>query len=256
MSRKHCRFIHDGEPVWGLIDGDDITLIAGDLLGEHTLTSKKVTFSDVRLLAPVTPTKIICVGRNYLAHVKERTNSDDIPQEPVLFTKPLTSLIGPEDGIVYPPLSERVDYEGEIGVVIGSRCTHVSEVEAPGYIFGCTCVNDVTARDLQNKDLQWTRAKGFDTFCPVGPFLVTDLDYLNLNVTTRLNGEQKQSSNSVNMIFSIPWLVSYISQAITLMPGDLLATGTPAGIGPMQIGDIIEVEVEGVGILKNRVVKQ
>lgn len=256
MSEKYCRFDHDGVPTWGLVDGDRVRIINGQLFGEHAATDTFVTLKETKLLAPVTPTKIICVGRNYLAHVKERTNSDDVPQEPVLFTKFLTSLIGPEDGIVYPPLSERVDYEGEIGIVISKKCTRVSEADAPDYIFGCTCVNDVTARDLQKKDLQWTRAKGFDTFCPVGPYLVTDLDYQNLGVVTRLNGEQKQSSNSVNMIFSIPWLISYISQAITLMPGDLLATGTPAGIGPMQPGDISEIEVEGVGILKNRVVKQ
>ncbi|TFH57977.1 MAG: FAA hydrolase family protein, partial [Candidatus Zixiibacteriota bacterium] len=220
-----------------------------------SITDHKVDLVGTKLLAPVTPSKIVCVGLNYADHVKESQSSNVVPKEPVLFMKPLTALIGPEETIVAPPQSQRVDYEGEIGVVIGARCKDLSPEEITKNIFGVTCVNDVTARDLQKKDLQWTRGKGFDTFCPAGPYLVTDLDYKNLNVTSRLNGETRQTSNSRNMIFSIAELIGFINNIMTLLPGDLIATGTPEGVGPMKNGDIIEVEVEGVGVLRNRVMR-
>lgn len=255
MTKKYCRFEHENRPVWGELEGEKIRIIEGDLFADHRVTDSTLPLSGARLLAPVTPTKIICVGLNYREHVKESKTADKVPDEPVLFTKPLTSLIAPKDEIIYPPQSERVDYEGEIGVVIGSLCTRVPASEAAAHVFGCTCVNDVTARDLQRKDIQWTRAKGFDTFCPVGPYLVTGLEFQKLDLCSRLNGEVRQKGNSSDMIFTIPWLISYISAAITLMPGDLLVTGTPQGIGPMQPGDVVEVEVQGVGVLKNRVAK-
>jgi 2-keto-4-pentenoate hydratase/2-oxohepta-3-ene-1,7-dioic acid hydratase in catechol pathway len=245
--------MHDAKPVWGLISDETIQILEGNLFGQFSITDHIVSLIGTKLLPPVTPTKIVCVGLNYADHVKESQSSNVVPQEPVLFMKPLTALIGPEETIVAPPQSQRVDYEGEIGVVIGARCKDLSPEEVEKHIFGVTCVNDVTARDLQKKDLQWTRGKGFDTFCPVGPYLVTGLDCKNLNVTSRLNGETRQTSNSRHMIFSIAELISYINHIMTLLPGDLIATGTPEGVGPMKNGDIIEVEVEGVGILRNRV---
>jgi 2-keto-4-pentenoate hydratase/2-oxohepta-3-ene-1,7-dioic acid hydratase in catechol pathway len=245
--------MHEGKPVWGLISDETIQILEGDLFGQFSITDRKVALIGSKLLPPVTPSKIICVGLNYVDHVKESQSSNVVPQEPVLFMKPLTSLIGPEEPIIAPPQSQRVDYEGEIGVVIGTRCKGFSPEEIAKNIFGVTCVNDVTARDLQKKDLQWTRGKGFDTFCPAGPYLVTGLDLKNLNVTSRLNGETRQSSNSRNMIFSIAELISFINDIMTLLPGDLIATGTPEGVGPMKNGDVVEVEVEGVGVLRNQV---
>lgn len=251
MIEKYCRVMSENRPSWGVVVADRIEIIDGDLFGEHCPTGKSIPLATAKLLAPATPTKIVCVGLNYADHVKESQSSNVIPQEPVLFMKPLTALIGLDDTIISPRSSQRVDYEGEIGVVIGSRCSHLAPKEIASHIFGVTCVNDVTARDLQKKDLQWTRGKGFDTFCPAGPLLVTGLDYLNLNVTSRLNGETKQSSNSRNMIFTIPELISFINNIMALLPGDLIVTGTPEGVGAMQDGDVVEVEVEGVGILRN-----
>ncbi len=251
MSKKFCRIAVDGKPTWGLVEGDQIVIIEGDLFSTHTVTKKTVPLAGARLLAPVTPTKIVCVGLNYADHVKESQSANAIPEEPVTFMKPLTALIGPEDTIRMPLASKRVDYEGEIGVVIAKTCRKLSPEQIAENIFGVTCVNDVTARDLQKKDVQWTRGKGFDTFCPVGPYLVTDLDYLSLNVSSRLNGETRQSSNSKNMIFAIPQLISFMNHVMTLNPGDLIVTGTPEGVGPMSDGATVEVEVEGIGILRN-----
>jgi 2-keto-4-pentenoate hydratase/2-oxohepta-3-ene-1,7-dioic acid hydratase in catechol pathway len=252
-TSKYCRLMHEGKSVWGLISEETIQILEGNLFDQFSITDRKVALIGSKLLPPVTPSKIVCVGLNYADHVKESQSSNVVPQEPVLFMKPLTALIGPEDKIISPPQSQRVDYEGEIGVVIGKRCKGLSPEEVAKNIFGVTCVNDVTARDLQKKDLQWTRGKGFDTFCPAGPYLVTGLDLMNLNVTSRLNGETRQSSNSRNMIFSITELISFINEIMTLLPGDLIATGTPEGVGPMKSGDVVEVEVEGVGILRNQV---
>ncbi|MGB5105447.1 MAG: fumarylacetoacetate hydrolase family protein [Candidatus Zixiibacteriota bacterium] len=251
MIRKYCRIAVDGEPTWGIIDGDNIATIEGDLLGKHAVTRRTVPLAGAKLLAPVTPTKIVCVGLNYADHVKESQSANAIPEEPVTFMKPLTAIIGPEDTIRMPLASKRVDYEGEIGVVLSRTCRKLSPEQIAENIFGITCVNDVTARDLQKKDVQWTRGKGFDTFCPVGPYLVTGLDCLALNVTSRLNGTTRQSSNSRNMIFSIPQLISFMNHVMTLNAGDLIVTGTPEGVGPMSDGDTVEIEVEGVGILRN-----
>ncbi len=251
MTNKYCRVAHQGTAHWGLVEGDQIRLIAGDLLAEHRVTDDRLPLNSTKLLSPVTPTKIVCVGLNYADHVKESQSANAIPEEPVTFMKPLTALIGPEDKIMLPTASKRVDYEGEIGIVIARTCHKLSPEEVRENIFGVTCVNDVTARDLQKKDVQWTRGKGFNTFCPVGPYLVTGLDYTELNVTSRLNGETRQSSNSRHMIFPIPELISFMCHVMTLNPGDLIVTGTPEGVGPMKDGDIVEVEVEGVGILRN-----
>lgn len=251
MSKRYCRIAIDGQPTWGLVEGDQIVIIEGDIFSRYSVSKRIIPLAGTRLLAPVTPTKIVCVGLNYADHVKESQSANAIPEEPVTFMKPLTALVGPEDTIRMPLASRRVDYEGEIGIVIAKTCRKLSPEQVSNNIFGVTCVNDVTARDLQKKDVQWTRGKGFDSFCPVGPFLVTDVDYRNLDVTSRLNGETRQSSNSRHMIFPIPQLISFMNHVMTLNPGDLIVTGTPEGVGPMSDGDTVEVEVEGIGILRN-----
>jgi len=200
---------------------------------------------------PVRPSKIVCVGRNYMAHAKELGN--ELPPLPMLFFKPPSALIGPGEPIVLPPTSRQVEYEAEIGVVIGARLRQVGEAEAERGIGGFVCLNDVTCRDLQKTDGQWGRAKGYDTFCPVGPAVTQGLDWRALEVIGRVNGEERQRAPATDMHFQIPFLVSYISGIMTLEPGDLIATGTPAGVGPLRAGDLVEVEIPGVGILSNPV---
>ena len=208
---------------------------------------------EVTLLAPVAPSKVVCVGRNYREHAAELGNK--MPEEPLLFLKAPSAVIASGDPIELPAASQQVEHEGELGVVIGKVARNV--VDDPlSYIAGYTCVNDVTARDLQRKDVQFTRAKSFDSFCPVGPWIVTDLDPANVTVTTRLNGEVKQQGNTADMAFGVTFLIQYISAIMTLYPGDLIATGTPAGVSRMKHGDVVEVEVSGVGILKNQVYDQ
>lgn len=201
----------------------------------------------------VTPTKIVCIGRNYADHAKELGN--EVPKEPLIFLKPPSALLPPGGTIVLPPVSKQVEFEGEIGVVIGKRASRVAESDAESFIAGYTCVNDVTCRDLQKTDGQWTRAKGFDTFCPVGPRVVA-LDWRTLEVVTRVNGTERQRGVSSDMIFSIPRLVAHVSAIMTLEPGDLIATGTPAGVGRLAPGDTVEVEIPGIGTLSNHVAAQ
>lgn len=206
-----------------------------------------------RTLAPTAPTKIVAVGLNYRDHAREMDLA--IPTEPLLFLKPASCVIGPADAIVYPPQSGRVDYEAELAVVIGKRCTKVSATQAAECVLGYTCLNDVTARDLQARDGQWTRAKSFDTFAPLGPWIETAIaDPHHLDIRLRLNGEVRQTSNTANLIFGVFELIAYISAVMTLEPGDVIATGTPAGVGPMQRGDTVSVEIESIGILENKVV--
>lgn len=208
-----------------------------------------------RLLPPCSPTKIVCVGRNYPEHARELGN--EVPREPLIFLKPLSSLIASGDNILYPAFSQRVDYEGEIGIVIGRRARNVKAGAAMEYVLGYTCVNDVTARDLQKKDGQWTRGKGFDTFCPVGPCLThkEDLDLASVRLRTRVNGEIKQDGAAVEMMFGIGDIIEFVSAFMTLEPGDLIATGTPPGVGPLEPGALVQVEVDGVGVLENTVVR-
>lgn len=206
-----------------------------------------------RLLAPVLPGKIVAVGLNYRDHAREMGLK--LPEEPILFMKPSTSVIGPDEVIRYPAMSSRVDYEAELAVVIGRTCREVRADEAGAYILGYTCFNDVTARDLQTRDGQWTRAKSFDTFAPIGPFIVTDIENPHaLDIRAFVNGEPRQSSNTANLIFNVYELVAFISHVMTLEPGDVIATGTPSGIGPMNRGDEVAVQIEGIGMLKNKVV--
>ncbi|HEX9630374.1 MAG TPA: fumarylacetoacetate hydrolase family protein, partial [Pyrinomonadaceae bacterium] len=215
-------------------------------------TDRAIAVSAVKLLAPVTPSKIVCVGRNYREHAAEMGNK--MPDEPLLFLKAPSAVIGNGDSIVLPIASQQVEHEGELGVVIGKQAHKLSADEDPlNYVLGYTCVNDVTARDLQRKDVQFTRAKSFDTFCPVGPVIETDLDPLNLLVKTRVNGIEKQSGRTADMAFSVPFLIRYIANIMTLFPGDLIVTGTPAGVSPLKPGDAVEVEIDGIGILQNTV---
>lgn len=238
---------------YGMLEGEVIRALSGWPSGEHAFTNAVHNVDQVRLLPPCVPSKIVCVGRNYLEHARELQN--EVPAEPLIFLKPPSAAITTGYDIVYPPQSQRVDHEGEIGIVIGRRCRRLGPAEdvAP-YIFGYTCVNDITARDLQKKDGQWTRAKGFDTFCSFGPVIATDVDPTQLEVRTSVNGELRQCGHVSQMIFSIDVVVRFISQVMTLEPGDLIATGTPAGIGPIQPGDTVEVAIEGIGVLRNTVV--
>lgn len=211
-----------------------------------------LALGEVKLLAPVAPSKVVCVGRNYREHAAELGNK--MPDEPLLFLKAPSAVIASGDQIELPSASQQVEHEGELGVVIGRAARKLSSSDDPlSYVFGYTCVNDVTARDLQRKDVQFTRGKSFDTFCPVGPWIETDIDPTNVAVETRLNGEVKQKGNTADMAFPVAFLIRYISEIMTLYPGDLIATGTPAGVSRMKHGDTVEVEVNGIGILRNRV---
>jgi 2-keto-4-pentenoate hydratase/2-oxohepta-3-ene-1,7-dioic acid hydratase in catechol pathway len=240
-----------GHAAFARLDEKTLTLLDGAPWENPHDTDEKVALADAKLLAPVTPTKIVCVGRNYRAHAAELGN--DVPPEPLLFFKPPSSIVGPEDTIELPSASSHVDHEAELGVVIGSRCRNVSVDRALDHVFGYTCVNDVSARDLQKKDGQWARAKGFDSFCPVGPLVVTDLDPTNRGIRCRVSDASRQDGNTRDMIFSVRHVIAYISAIMTLEPGDLIATGTPHGVGPLAHGDVVEVEIDGIGVLRNPV---
>ncbi|GAA3197329.1 fumarylacetoacetate hydrolase family protein [Actinocorallia longicatena] len=239
---------------FGVVEGEEIAAVAGHpFLGEVRFTGARHALVDVRVLAPILPSKVIAIGRNYADHAREM--GSEPPVEPLFFSKPSTSIIGSGEAIQYPEkLSQRVDFEGELAVVIGRLCRDVPVSRAHEVIFGYTCANDVTARDLQKKDGQWTRAKGFDTFCPLGPWINTDLDASDLAIRTLVNGEVRQDGRTSDMIHDIPNLIAHISQVMTLLPGDVILTGTPAGVGPLDIGDSVTVELEGVGSLTNRVI--
>jgi 2-keto-4-pentenoate hydratase/2-oxohepta-3-ene-1,7-dioic acid hydratase in catechol pathway len=253
MSKKFIRFSYLEETTswYGYLEEDTVHELDGPPWEDSRMTGKTYFIDEVSLHAPTVPTKVVCIGLNYHAHVEVSQSANQAPEYPLIFLKPPSSIIGPEETIIHPAQSQRVDYEAELGVVIGRCARGVSEKEALDHIFGFTCVNDVTARDLQKKDGQWSRAKGFDTFCPVGPWIVPDLDFRDVLVEGILNGEVKQSGRTSLMIFGIGYLISYISAVMTLNPGDLISTGTPAGIAPMKAGDVIEVTVEGIGTLRN-----
>jgi 2-keto-4-pentenoate hydratase/2-oxohepta-3-ene-1,7-dioic acid hydratase in catechol pathway len=248
-----CRFEHQGKSACGRIEGDRIHVFSGDLLRSREDTGTAIPLGDVRLLAPVDPSKIVGIGRNYAAHAREMGNAPPL-EEPLIFLKPPSAVIAPGDAIVLPGISNRVDHEAELGVVIGQTARNLPEGEDPlVYVLGYTCVNDVSARDLQKKDVQFTRAKGFDTFCPMGPWIETELDPANAVVTGRVNGIVRQQASTSDLIFSVRHLIRFIAGVMTLLPGDLIATGTPAGVGPLADGDVVEVEVAGVGVLRNPV---
>jgi len=245
------RVLYEGDCRYGLADHDTVTLISDEPFAAWE-PEGVVPLSHAQLLPPVVPTKVVCVGLNYKGHIAEMGH--ELPDEPVIFLKPSTAVSGPESPIVLPPRVGRVDYEAELGVVIGRR-THKADRElARANILGYTCGNDVTARDLQRVDGQWTRAKGFDGFCPLGPWVETDVEPDDLLVECYVNGKRRQSARTSEMLFDAYDLVSFISQVMTLVPGDVVLTGTPAGIGPIQAGDSVEVRIEGVGSLVNTVV--
>ena len=223
--------------------------------GGVQFTGATFPLDDVRLLAPVLPSKVVAVGRNYADHAREM--GGEPPAEPVLFLKPSTAVVGHGDQIAYPvKLTQRVDYEGELAVIIGRLCREVPAAQAAEVIFGYTCANDVTARDLQARDGQWTRAKGFDTFCPLGPWIETDADPADLQLTTEVNGEVRQQARTSQLLYDVPALVEFVSTVMTLLPGDVLLTGTPAGVGPLEDGDEVSVTIENVGSLRNTVVNR
>jgi 2-keto-4-pentenoate hydratase/2-oxohepta-3-ene-1,7-dioic acid hydratase in catechol pathway len=245
---KIARFEHKGKVVWGSVHDDVVYILTGDIFEGATETKEKIPLKDVKLLPPIVPPKIIGIGLNYKLHIKE--SPFDPPEVPMMFLKAPTSVISHLDPIILPE-AERTDYEGELGIVIGKKAKNVKESEALDYLLGCTIVNDVSTRDYLKQDKSFARGKGVDTFCPFGPFLVTGLNPDNLKIETRLNGKTVQSSNTNDLLFNNAQLISFASKYMTLLPGDLIATGTPAGIGPMKKGDVVEVEIEGIGILKN-----
>ncbi len=251
---KFARFLHHGETFYGIVD-QRIYPVTGDIFGEIQTGGKGYQLEEVKLLPPCRPSKIILVGLNYLDHVKESQSSRVVPEEPVLFMKPSTSVIGPESVIGYPEGVERLDFEAELAVVIKDRCKNLTPSSVQDHVLGFTCLNDVTARNLQKKDVQWTRAKSFDTFCPLGPFIADKIDLANSRIESYLNGRLRQSSNTNQMIFSVERIVSLVSEVMTLLPGDVVSTGTPAGVGPMEPGDTVEVFIESIGTLRNYVKK-
>jgi 2-keto-4-pentenoate hydratase/2-oxohepta-3-ene-1,7-dioic acid hydratase in catechol pathway len=244
---------------FGVLDGDgQVAQIEGHPFGRISFTGARYAQADVRLLSPILPSKVVCVGKNYTAHIEEM-NTGDAPKEPLLFLKPSTSVIGPGDAIRIPPGSTNVHHEAELAVVIGARgARHVTPEQAASSIFGYTIGNDVTERDMQKSDGQWTRAKGFDSFCPIGPWIETDLPALGLNaadlaITATVDGELRQQGRTSQLIFDVPTLISYISQVMTLLPGDVVLTGTPSGVGPINPGQRVDVTIEGLGTLSNTV---
>lgn len=243
------------EPRFGVIEGERVRQIAGDVFGMWYPVNQSWPVDRVKLLAPIVPSKIVCVGRNYREHAAELGNA--VPTEPLIFLKPPSAVIGPDEPIVLPAISQRVDHEGELGVVIGKRCTKLGDGEsAARYILGYTCLNDVTARDLQKKDVQFTRGKSFDTFCPLGPVIETELDLAATTVEAYVNGQRRQHGRVADLLFSVDVIISWISRVMTLEPGDVVATGTPPGVGPLTSGDVVEVVVSGVGTLRNPVVAE
>jgi 2-keto-4-pentenoate hydratase/2-oxohepta-3-ene-1,7-dioic acid hydratase in catechol pathway len=251
---KIIRFLYQNQLSYGLLEGQAVQVLAAPPYAGISRTEQTIPVAAVRLLAPCEPTKIIALGLNYRDHAQEMRMA--LPQEPLIFLKPSTSVIGPEEAIIYPPQSRRVDYEAELGVVIGRRAFKIPEAEAGNYILGYTCCNDVTARDLQKQDGQFTRSKSFDTFAPLGPWVETELaDPEGVTVEAYVNGQRRQHSHTGNLIFGVAFLVSFISHIMTLLPGDVISTGTPAGVGPLQPGDVVEIRLGGIGSLRNPVVK-
>lgn len=250
---KLVRFLYRDTPRYGRLYDDHIELINGDPFTEAELSGISMNMQRVELLSPANPSKIIAVGLNYRDHAAEL--GMDQPQEPVLFLKAPSAVIGSRDSIIFPAASEQVEFEAELAVVIGKTASHVGVEEAKHYVLGYTCANDVTARDLQKRDGQWARAKSFDTFCPCGPHIETEIDPGNLKISLSVNGQIKQASSTASMIYGADELVSFISRAMTLLPGDLILTGTPPGVGPIAVGDVVQIDIEGIGCLRNKVAK-
>jgi 2-keto-4-pentenoate hydratase/2-oxohepta-3-ene-1,7-dioic acid hydratase in catechol pathway len=248
---KFIRFLINGKEKNGIVIEEDHTVreIKGDFFDKYEILENQYSLLEIKYLPPCMPSKIIALGLNYFDHAEEFKLK--IPEEPLIFLKPSTAVIGHKENIIYPKMTERLDYEAELGVIIKNKVKNIKPKEVYENILGYTCFNDVTARDLQKKDGQWTRSKSFDTFAPLGPYLVTDLEPNNLEIKLRQNGKVKQHSSTSKMIFKIEETVSFISQIMTLNPGDVIVTGTPSGVGELQVGDVVEVEIEGIGTLTN-----
>ena len=238
-------------PQYGWVYQDKIGSIAGSPFGEYQREEAAIPLSDIHLLAPVQPSKIICIGRNYAAHAKE--HSSEVPEIPLIFLKPPSAVIGPDETIVIPPQSQQVEHEAELAIVFSRQGRWIAPEDSLDYVLGYTIANDVTARDLQIRDGQWTRAKGFDTFCPIGPWIETEFDPSDALITCHVNGEIRQMASTRDMVFRVRQLIAFISSVMTLEPGDILLTGTPSGVGSLRPGDTIEISIEGLGILKNSV---
>jgi len=251
---KIFHFVDGTKPAYGILDGDTLRVIDSEPYGDYKITRRHHKLDEVRLLPPCTPSKVVALGLNYRNHAAEL--NQELPTTPLMFIKPSTAVIGPDDNIIYPASSARVDYEGELAVVMKKTAWLVPAAEALDYVLGYTCFNDVTARDLQGRDGQWTRSKGFNTFAAVGPCIETELNPGNIKVETYLNHELKQKGNTSDLIFSVPELINFISHVMTLLPGDIIATGTPSGVGPMNPGDTVEVKIKPIGTLRNYVVRE
>ncbi len=249
---KYLRFLQNGNTRYGLLEKDNIIReVVGDIFNDHKNTENVYSLSEITFLPPCVPTKIIAVGLNYFDHANEIQMK--IPDEPLIFMKPPSTLIAHNDNIIYPKMSKQLDYEAELAVIIKNRIKNIETEDVSKNILGYTCFNDITARDLQKKDEQWTRAKSFDTFAPIGPFISTELNPDNLQIKLYKNGQLMQNSSTSKMIFKVDKIISFISKIMTLFPGDIIATGTPSGVGQLEEGDIVKVEIEGIGILKNNV---
>jgi 2-keto-4-pentenoate hydratase/2-oxohepta-3-ene-1,7-dioic acid hydratase in catechol pathway len=245
------RFRFGDRIATGVVEGDGVRALAGTFFENPLPSGEEVPLDDVRLLAPILPSKVVCVGKNYAAHASEF--GGEVPEEPLIFLKPSTSVSGPGDPIPLLPISHRVDYEGELAVVIGRIARNVRSEEAFRYILGYTCGNDITLRDLQKKDDQWARAKGFDGSCPLGPWIQTELDPIDVHLETRVNGVVRQSASTSDMVFGVATIIEFVTEFMTLLPGDVIMTGTPEGVGKLEPGDKVEVEVDGIGVLMNPV---
>ena len=245
------RFRFGDRIATGVVEGDAVRALAGTFFENPVPSGEEIPLDDVRLLAPVLPSKVVCLGKNYAAHAAEF--GGEVPEEPLVFLKPSTSVSGPGDPIPLPPISNRVDYEGELAVVIGRIARNVRAEETFRYILGYTCGNDVTLRDLQKKDDQWARAKGFDGSCPLGPWVETELDPIDVHLQTRVNGEVRQSASTSDMVFGVATIIEFVTAFMTLLPGDVVMTGTPEGVGKLEPGDRVEVVIDGIGVLLNPV---
>jgi 2-keto-4-pentenoate hydratase/2-oxohepta-3-ene-1,7-dioic acid hydratase in catechol pathway len=245
------RFRFGDRIATGVVEGETVRALAGTFFENPVPSGEDIPLDDVRLLAPILPSKVVCLGKNYAAHAAEF--GGEVPEEPLVFLKPSTSVSGPGDPIPLPPISNRVDYEGELAVVIGRIARNVRAEEAFRYILGYTCGNDVTLRDLQKKDDQWARAKGFDGSCPLGPWVETELDPIDVHLETRVNGEVRQSASTSDMVFGVATIIEFVTEFMTLLPGDVIMTGTPEGVGKLEPGDRVEIVIDGIGVLMNPV---
>lgn len=253
---KYVRLMREGAPVWGILEGESIRTLSKPPYEELSYDGKVLELKDCKLLAPCEPTKLVCIGRNYYEHIAELRSMEDssgTPEQPTLFLKGLNCLNHPEGHVQTPEFVTRLDYEGELGVVIKKRAKNVKAEDFADYVLGYTCLNDVTARDIQKADGQWARGKSMDGFAPIGPLVTDEIDPANADIETRLNGKVVQKSNTSLFITSVAKIVEFITASMTLEPGDVIATGTPAGVGPMKSGDVVEVEVKGVGVLRTHI---